>query len=246
MRIRFDKVSAHYGDGHEILHEFSFDDEVQALAVVGRSGCGKTTLLRVLGGLLVPQKGQVWVGDDALPREENALIQYRRRIGLVFQQGGLFAHLNARNNIARPLERVHGYTRQQSLDRADQLLSRFGLSQHGHKMPRALSGGQYQRIAIARAVASQAQLLLLDEPTSALDPAYTGEVLQMIEELKEAGTRFVIVTHELGFAARACQKVLMMDQGRIAEYGPSRETLSRPRTQQMRDFVQEAIHWVPG
>lgn len=243
MRIRFDGVSAHYGDGHEVLHDFYFDDEVSTLAVIGRSGCGKTTLLRVLGGLLVPQQGTVQVGDTTLPKDEKGLIAYRRQIGMVFQQGGLFAHMSARNNIARPLELVHGLSRARSLEKAEELLMRFDLTQHGDKMPRELSGGQYQRIAIARAVASGAGLLLLDEPTSALDPNYTGEVLNMVEELKEAGTRFVIITHELGFAARACQKVMLMDHGAIVDYGPSQDTLKHPTTQAMRDFVAEAIHW---
>lgn len=243
MRIRFDGVSAHYGDGLDILHGFSFYDEVSTLAVVGRSGCGKTTLLRVLGGLLIPHSGTVRVGDRALPREEKALINYRRSIGMVFQQGGLFSHMSARDNIARPLELVHGQTRAQSLERADSLLSRFGLTAHGHKMPRELSGGQYQRIAIARAVAPAPSLLLLDEPTSALDPAYTGEVLSMVEELKEAGTNFVIVTHELGFAAEACRKVMLMDGGEIVDYGLSRETLKNQNTDAMRAFMAEVIHW---
>lgn len=243
MRIRFTNVSAHYGDGQEVLRDFSFDEELSTLAVIGRSGCGKTTLLRVLGGLLVPQKGSVQVNGHVLPREEKALISYRRRVGLVFQQGGLFMHMSARQNIAKPLEVVYGMPRSQSLERADALLERFGLSQHGQKMPRELSGGQYQRIAIARAIAPGAELLLLDEPTSALDPAYTGEVLSMVEELKQSGTRFVIVTHELGFAARACDKVLLMDRGAIADYGPSPEHLKHPQTQAMEEFVAEAIAW---
>ena len=245
-RVSLQGLSAHYGDGREILHHIDFDDDITTLAIIGRSGCGKTTLLRVLAGLLVPSEGTVTVKGFALPRDEKGLIAYRRRVGLVFQQGGLFAHMSARDNIARPLEIVHGVSRAEALRRADELLARFDLGEHGHKLPRALSGGQYQRIAIARAIAPRAELLLLDEPTSALDPQYTSEVLAMIEELKETGTRFIIVTHELGFAARACDKLLLMDGGAIAEYGPSAKRFRQPRSQALKDFIADAFHWMPA
>lgn len=243
MRIEINQVSAHYGDGQDVLHGFNFSGEVSALAIIGRSGCGKTTLLRILGGLLVPQQGSVRVGGITLPRDEQGLLAWRRQIGIVFQQGGLFAHMDGRTNIARPLQKVHGMSRQDSLDRADELLTRFGLYEHGHKLPRELSGGQYQRIAIARAIAHRAELLLLDEPTSALDPEYTGEVLSMIDELKGQGTRFIIVTHELGFAARACEQVMLMQDGQIAEYGPSPERLRQPQSRELANFLTDAVAW---
>ena len=207
MLVSLSGVSLSYEDSTEVLHDFTFHEDVRSLAVIGRSGCGKTTLLRVLGGLLVPQQGTVQVGERMLGRDEGSLLAYRRSIGYVFQQGGLFLHMNALDNIARPLELVHNYTRAQARETAEQLLSRFGLIDQGHKYPRELSGGQYQRIAIARAIAPKARLLLLDEPTSALDPAYTGEVLRMVEELKESGTRFIIVTN---------RKVFLRGAGKIS------------------------------
>lgn len=243
MRIRLDRVSLRYGDDPDILQNFSFEDEVASLAIIGRSGCGKSTLLRVLAGLLVPQSGTVSVDGQQLGRDEKSLLPYRRSIGFVFQQGGLFHHLSGRENIIRPLVKVHGQTRQDAGKAADELLSRFGLSDHGHKFPRELSGGQYQRIAIARAVAARPRLLLLDEPTSALDPEYTNEVLGMIYELKQSGVRFVIVTHEMGFAKRSCEKVMMMEDGGIAEYGLSQKLLEKPQTEAMRNFISDAIHW---
>lgn len=243
MRVRLDSVSLRYGDDPDILQNFSFEDEVDSLAIIGRSGCGKSTLLRVLGGLLVPQSGTVAVDGQALGRDEKSLLAYRRSIGFVFQQGGLFLHMSGRENIVRPLVLVHGYPLQAAREAADGLLARFGLLDHGHKFPRELSGGQYQRIAIARAVAARPKLLLLDEPTSALDPEYTNEVLGMIYELKQSGVRFIIVTHEMGFAKRSCDKVMMMEDGGIAEYGASQELLARPRTQAMRNFISDAIHW---
>lgn len=243
MRISLHHVTASYGDDRQILHDFSFEDEVSSLAIIGRSGCGKTTLLRVLAGLLVPDEGEVWLGGRQMPRSEKSLPDYRRRLGLVFQQGGLFLHMTARDNIAKPLQLVHGLSREASLDRAEELLRRFDLQEHGHKLPRELSGGQYQRIAIARAIAPRAELLLLDEPTSALDPQYTGEVLQMVRELKQDGTRFIIVTHELAFASLACDKVMLMEDGSIAEYGPSAERFRAPETEAMRRFLADEISW---
>ena len=245
MHLKLSGVHLHYGDHKEALRGIDFEDEVSTLALIGHSGCGKTSLLRVLAGLLVPQEGQVLVDGLALPREEQGLLAYRRTIGIVFQQGGLFSHMDARTNIARPLHLVHGYSKKDSLDRADDLLARFGLYEHGHKLPRELSGGQYQRIAIARAIAPRARLLLLDEPTSALDPAYTGEVLRMVEELKESGTHFIIVTHELSFAARACDKVMLMEDGKIAEYGSSGQIFSQPRTAALQAFLAESLPWAP-
>lgn len=243
MRIRLDRVSLRYGDDPDILQNLSFEDEVDSLAIIGRSGCGKSTLLRVLGGLLVPQGGTVQVDGQELGRDEKSLLAYRRSIGFVFQQGGLFLHMSGRENIIRPLVKVHGYSQKEARKAADGLLERFGLLDHGHKYPRELSGGQYQRIAIARAVAARPRLLLLDEPTSALDPEYTNEVLGMIYELKQSGVRFVIVTHEMGFAKRSCGKVMMMEDGGIAEYGPSHERLEKPETEAMRNFISDAIHW---
>lgn len=243
MRIRLQNVSLHYGDHLDVLKDFSFEDEVTSLAIIGRSGCGKSTLLRVLGGLLVPQSGVVEVGGRRLSADEKGLLAHRRQIGYVFQQGGLFMHLSALDNIAIPLEKVHGQTRMEARHTAEDLLERFGLKDHGHKLPRELSGGQYQRIAIARAIASKPQLLLLDEPTSALDPEYTNEVLGMIDELKQLDVRFIIVTHEMGFARKSCEKVMMMQDGGIVEYGISQQLLSKPETSAMRNFVADVIHW---
>ena len=244
MLVSLSGVHLSYEDSTEVLHDFSFHEDVRSLAVIGRSGCGKTTLLRVLGGLLVPQQGTVQVGERVLGRDEGSLLAYRRSIGYVFQQGGLFLHMNALDNIARPLELVHKYTRAQARETAEQLLVRFGLIDQGHKYPRELSGGQYQRIAIARAIAAKSSLLLLDEPTSALDPEYTNEVLGMVEELKSTGVNFIIVTHEMGFAHKACEKVMLMDAGQIVEYGNSRELFANPKTEAMRHFIADSFHWL--
>ena len=243
MKIEFQGLTKQYDQEHIVLKPMDFSDDIHTLAIIGPSGGGKSTLLRILGGLLLPTAGRVAVGGEELPADEGALQKYRQRLGFVFQQGGLFRHLSAIENIALPLEKVHGYTRQEACRRAEELLERFGLGGDGRKKPGALSGGQQQRVAIARAVAAKPKLLLLDEPTSALDPEYTNEVLDVINELKNEGMDFVIVTHEMGFARHACEKVAFLCEGSLLEYGDSASLFSHPNTQQLDRFLSRLLEW---
>ena len=243
MKIEFQGLTKQYGQGHVILKPMDFSDDIHTLAVIGPSGGGKSTLLRILGGLLLPTDGEVVVGGEKLPKDEKALQKYRKRLGFVFQQGGLFRHLSAMENITLPLEQVHGFTRQKAISRAEELLKRFGLGADGKKKPSELSGGQQQRVAIARAVAARPKLLLLDEPTSALDPEYTNEVLDVIHELKNEGMDFVIVTHEMGFARHACEKVIFLCEGSLLEYGDSASMFACPKTQQLDRFLSRLLEW---
>ena len=243
MKIEFQGLTKQYDQEHIVLKPMDFSDDIHTLAIIGPSGGGKSTLLRILGGLLLPTAGRVVVGGEELPVDESALQKYRKRLGFVFQQGGLFRHLSAIENIALPLEKVHGYTRQEAGRRAEELLERFGLGADGRKKPGALSGGQQQRVAIARAVAAKPKLLLLDEPTSALDPEYTNEVLDVIDELKKEGMDFVIVTHEMGFARHACEKVAFLCEGSLLEYGDSASLFTHPKTQQLDRFLSRLLEW---
>ena len=243
MKIEFQGLTKQYDQELIVLKPMDFSDDIHALAIIGPSGGGKSTLLRILGGLLLPTAGRVVVGGEELPVDESALQKYRKRLGFVFQQGGLFRHLSAIENIALPLEKVHGYTRQEAGRRAEELLERFGLGADGKKKPGALSGGQQQRVAIARAVAARPRLLLLDEPTSALDPEYTNEVLDVIDELKKEGMDFVIVTHEMGFARHACEKVAFLCEGSLLEYGDSASLFTHPKTQQLDRFLSRLLEW---
>lgn len=243
MKVEFRNLSKQYELGQIILHPMDFADEVHTLAVIGPSGGGKSTLLRILGGLIPPSTGKLWVDSEEIRQSEAALQQYRKKIGFVFQQGGLFRHMNARDNIAVPLEHVHGYGHEEAEERAMELLARFGLKGDAGKKPAALSGGQQQRVAIARAVAARPKLLLLDEPTSALDPEFTTEVLNVIRELKEDGMRFIIVTHEMGFARHACDKAAFLCEGSLMEYGESSQLFSRPETKQLKRFLGKLLQW---
>lgn len=195
--------------------------DIRALVLVGPSGGGKTTLLRILAGLDLPVEGRVSFAGEPLPRDDAGLLAYRRRVGTVFQAYNLFPHLSALENLLLPLVHVHGLSRSAALERVRGPLERFRLSTHAHKRPAQLSGGQKQRIAILRALVVDPERLFLDEPTSALDPEMTAEVLEMIGELKAQGTRFVLVTHEMGFARRVADEVAFVGGGKVVAAGPA-------------------------
>lgn len=243
MRIEFHGLTKKFETGQVVLQSMDFADDVHSLAIIGPSGGGKSTLLRILGGLLIPSEGEVRVNGQLLPKDDDELQKYRKEIGFVFQQGGLFRHMNALDNIVIPLMKVHGYSKEQATDRAMELLTRFGLEEDILKKPAALSGGQQQRVAIARAIAARPNLLLLDEPTSALDPEYTTEVLDIVNELKQEGMDFIIVTHEMGFARHACEKVAFLCEGRLMEYGPSETLFHQPETEQFQGFLGKLLEW---
>ena len=243
MKIELIGLTKRFGDGRAVLDGIDFCDDIRTLSVIGPSGGGKSTLLRVLGGLLLPSAGRLFVNGREAPRSKPDLIQYRKHIGFVFQQGGLFKHLSGLQNITVPLEKVHGLSQDAARECAENLLARFGLLQDAHKKPGELSGGQQQRIAIARAIAPKPDILLLDEPASALDPECTTQVLNMIHELKREDVHFIIVTHEMGFAWHACEKTLFLYEGRVLETGLSTEVFARPKTRQLGQFLSKNLQW---
>ena len=175
MLISLDHLCKSF-DGVEVLRDITFDEEVSALAIIGPSGGGKSTLLRIIGGLEAPTSGTMAVDGSPVSFDEASLRAYRATLGFVFQDGGLFHHMTALENVALPLRMVHGASSDEADDRARELLARLGLEDSLAKRPAQLSGGQKQRVAIARALAARPRLLLLDEPTSALDPEFTTEI----------------------------------------------------------------------
>ncbi len=230
-------------DDVKVLDSIDFSDEVTTLAIIGPSGGGKSTLLRILGGLLPQTSGEVLINGKAIPSDEVELAKYRSTLGFVFQDGGLFYHMSARDNIATPLSVVHGIPEEEAERQADELLERFGIASESDKRPAQLSGGQRQRVAIARAVAARPQMLLLDEPTSALDPEYTTDVLDLLRTLRDEGTHFIVVTHEMGFARHACDKVAFLCEGRLLEYGKSSSIFDNPQTTQLQRFLSKLLEW---
>ncbi len=218
MRLKLDAVTKSYGE-HCVLDEVSADfGELRSLVFIGPSGGGKSTLLRVLAGLEIPESGAVTFDGRAVDFSEEGLLRHRRGLGVVFQAYNLFPHLSALGNITLPLMKVHGKSAEEAEHIAMETLRRFQLAEHAYKKPAELSGGQQQRAAIARAIAVKPRVLRFDEPTSALDAEMTSEVLAVIEELKEEGSDLVLVTHEMGFARHVADRVAFLFKGRIAEH----------------------------
>ena len=212
--------------------------DIQSLVVIGPSGGGKSTFLRVLAGLEIPNEGSVSFDEIQMTFEEKWLQEYRKHIGVVFQAYNLFPHWTSMQNITMPLVKVHGKGQKEAEETAQNLLERFGLAEHAHKIPAQLSGGQQRRIAIARAMAINPRILLLDEPTSALDPQLTHEVLDMVLELKQSGTNQILVTHEMSFARGAADQILFISEGKAIEHGPAHEFFDAPKTAELQEFFR--------
>jgi polar amino acid transport system ATP-binding protein len=218
----------------------------ETVALIGPSGGGKSTLLRCLNGLTTFDSGQITVGEHVLHCGENhargAAVQTMRRLfGMVFQDFQLFPHLSALGNVMEAPVRVLGMPRRQAEQRGQELLERVGLSDHASAYPQQLSGGQKQRVAIARALAMEPRGLLCDEITSALDPELKCEVLDVLEGLKKEGMTLLTVTHEIGFARRAADRVVVLVDGKLIEDGPPAEVLDRPRHERVRAFLRRVL-----
>ena len=243
MRLEFDRLTKRY-DGNAVLDCITATlDFPHVLALLGPSGGGKSTLLRVIGGLESPDEGSLAIDGTPAPATEHALRLYRSGIGTVFQSWNLFPHLDAMANIELPLTAVHGLSTNAARTRASELLERLQLSAHARKRPAELSGGQRQRVAIARAVAIRPKLLLFDEPTSALDPEMTAEVLEVIADLKSEGRTFILVTHAMNFARTVADQVAFLAGGRILEHGSTPDFFSRPRTNHARRFLDRVLKY---
>jgi polar amino acid transport system ATP-binding protein len=244
MRLTLNHLSKSFGP-HRVLDDLTCDfGELRSLALIGPSGGGKSTLLRIIAGLEWPDSGAMTLNEEPVAFGNETLLRaHRLHLGVVFQAYNLFPHLTALRNVTLPLEKVHGVARGEAEERAHEALRRFQLADHAHKKPAQLSGGQKQRVAIARAIAIKPRLLLFDEPTSALDPEMTAEVLEVIEELKNEGRDFLLVTHEMGFARHVADRVAFLANGRIVEQAPAEELFSAPRTPECRDFLARILKY---
>jgi polar amino acid transport system ATP-binding protein len=243
MKLRAAGLCKAFGK-QSVLRNVNLDfDRVHTLALIGPSGGGKSTLLRIFAGLERPDAGSLWLNDQEVVFREKNLLTYRKSIGTVFQAYNLFPHLTALQNITLPLEKVHGYKPKAARETAEEILERFQLTEHCHKPPAQLSGGQRQRIAIARAISIKPKLLLFDEPTSALDPEMTAEVLEVIEELREEGRDFVLVTHQMGFARRIADQIALLSGGEIVECGRPAQILDEPQSKVARQFLAKILKY---
>jgi polar amino acid transport system ATP-binding protein len=223
----------------------------ETLCLIGPSGSGKTTFIRCINHLEKLDSGRIEVNGNLIGyREHNgelvedgarSIARQRTQIGMVFQRFNLFPHRTALENITEAPVHVLGLSRERALAEAESLLARVGLADKRNTYPGKLSGGQQQRVAIARALAMKPALMLFDEPTSALDPEVTGEVLAVMEELAHEGMTMIVVTHEMGFAKYAADRVAMMDDGRIIEEGPPEHFFLEPCKQRTREFLSKIL-----
>lgn len=218
----------------------------QTVALIGPSGGGKSTLLRCINGLTHFDAGEIRVGPHCLcggpqPPPRETVSRIRRLFGMIFQDFQLFPHLTAAGNIMEAPVHVLGVGVAEARQRAMELLARVGLGDRGDAYPRELSGGQKQRVAIARALAMEPRGLLSDEITSALDPELKHEVLAVLEELKAEGLALIVVTHELGFARRSADRIVVLDGGRVIEDGPPDQVLEHPQTERARRFFRQVL-----
>ncbi len=214
----------------------------EKVALVGASGSGKSTLCRCINRLETVTSGTITFDGQPLPQEGRALADLRAQVGMVFQSFNLFPHFTALQNIALAPVRVRGTAKADADAEARELLARVGLSDKADNYPSELSGGQQQRVAIARALAMHPQLMLFDEPTSALDPEMISEVLDVMSELASAGMTMLVVTHEMGFARHACDRVCFMDAGQIVEEAAPGQFFDNPRSDRAKDFLSKLLH----
>ena len=237
MQIEASHVGRLYGDLWAI-RDVSLKVPVgEPLLLLGPSGGGKSTLLRLLAGLETPQDGKITVDGKPLSTAESDLRTYRRRLGFVFQEGNLFPHLNAEENITLPLIRAHGFSQKEAQAKAKELLERFRLLNRASYRPAELSGGQRQRVAIARAMGHDPEILLLDEPTSALDPEMSAEVTDALETLSQEGKTLVLASHATGFARRIGGQVAFLHDHRLTWYGPTKEFFQNPPNEGARLYL---------
>jgi polar amino acid transport system ATP-binding protein len=214
----------------------------EVVCVIGPSGSGKSTLLRCLNRLEEPDSGRVFFNDLEITHRKVRLPQIRRRIGMVFQHFELFPHMTALGNVMEGPRTVLKMNKSEARTRARDVLAKVGLSEKEGARPGELSGGQQQRVAIARALAMNPEVILFDEVTSALDPELVGSVLKVMKELADEGMTMVVVTHEMGFAERVADRVIMMDEGQIVEIGQPEQIFHRATHERTRRFLDQ-LQW---
>jgi ABC-type polar amino acid transport system ATPase subunit len=213
----------------------------ETVCVIGRSGSGKSTLLNCLNLLEPPSAGEIHLGGSLITGPGVDVDAVRARVGMVFQHFNLFPHMTVSRNVTVALRKVRSMSRESADATARSHLERLGLAHLAHRRPSDLSGGQQQRVAIARALAMDPDVMLFDEATSALDPELVKDVLDVMRSLAASGMTMIVVTHEIGFAREAADRVIFMDEGRITESGPARPTLERPATPRLSEFLARVL-----
>jgi glutamate transport system ATP-binding protein len=239
--VALEEVNKSFGDLHVLRNINLALDRGEVLVIVGPSGGGKSTLCRTVNRLEPIDSGRILFDGQPLPVEGRELARHRADVGMVFQSFNLFAHKTVIQNVTLGPVNVRKTAKAQAEAQAMDLLKRVGIQSQAHKYPAQLSGGQQQRAAIARALAMRPKLMLFDEPTSALDPEMVTEVLDVMTGLVDDGMTMIVVTHEMGFARRAADRVAFMADGQIIEDSAPDEFFTQPRTDRARDFLSKVL-----
>jgi glutamate transport system ATP-binding protein len=239
--IVLESVNKYFGSLH-VLRDVSLRvHRGEVVVVVGPSGSGKSTLCRVINRLEPINSGTIRFDGEPLPAEGRALASLRSDVGMVFQSFNLFAHKTVLDNVTLAPVKVRNERPAAARERAHALLQRVGIADQANKFPAQLSGGQQQRAAIARALAMQPKAMLFDEPTSALDPEMVGEVLDVMTGLARDGMTMIVVSHEMGFARHAADRVVFMADGQLVEEAPPAEFFGAPRSDRAKDFLSKIL-----
>ena len=239
--VVLDGVNKYFGDLHVLVDIDLTIHRGEVVVVIGPSGSGKSTLCRAINRLEPIDSGTISLDGQPLPAEGKALARLRADVGMVFQSFNLFAHKTVLENVTLGPTRVKGVPRRQADEDAMALLERVGVANQAPKLPAQLSGGQQQRVAIARALAMKPKVMLFDEPTSALDPEMINEVLDVMTALARDGMTMVVVTHEMGFARRAANRVVFMDEGEIVEEAPPDMFFTQAQSHRAQDFLSKIL-----
>ncbi|GAA2554680.1 amino acid ABC transporter ATP-binding protein [Neomicrococcus aestuarii] len=239
--VQMRDVNKHYGPLH-VLQNINLEvKRGEVVVVLGPSGSGKSTLCRTINRLETIDTGEILIDGVKLPEEGKLLAKLRADVGMVFQSFNLFAHKSILENVTMGPIKVKGMKKSEADKLALQLLERVGVANQKDKLPAQLSGGQQQRVAIARALAMRPKVMLFDEPTSALDPEMIQEVLDTMIALAKEGMTMIVVTHEMGFARRAADRVIFMADGQIVEQATPEEFFTNPQTNRAKDFLGKLI-----
>ena len=234
-------VNKHFGDLH-VLQDINLTvGKGEVVVVLGPSGSGKSTLCRAINRLETIEAGTITIDGETLPEEGKGLAQLRADVGMVFQSFNLFAHKTIRDNVTLGPIKVRNKSKSEAKQEAETLLKRVGIEAQADKYPAQLSGGQQQRVAIARSLAMGPKVMLFDEPTSALDPEMVGEVLDVMVALAKEGMTMIVVTHEMGFARKAADRVVFMADGQIVEVATPEEFFTSPKSNRAKDFLGKIL-----
>lgn len=240
--ISMKAVDKHFGALH-VLKDINLDvPRGQVMVVLGPSGSGKSTLCRTINRLEPIDSGTISIDGKLLPDEGKKLAELRSEVGMVFQSFNLFAHKTILDNVTLGPMKVRKVSKEEARTRALELLERVGIANQKDKYPAQLSGGQQQRVAIARSLAMNPKVMLFDEPTSALDPEMINEVLAVMTDLATEGMTMVVVTHEMGFARRASQRIIFMADGAVVEDAQPEEFFSNPKSDRAKDFLGKILN----